>query len=257
MSEKKPKLGLCLFGIFGLLIVSVIIALYAGATEEKQQSAPIAGQVTVKEMQDYLNKMNRVIGERSLEDAAGREALKQTASMIEGTLGTMNLGYDVSQSMKQQAKGLLWKTLWIDTGNALSNEVVLLEIPYGESGTPVALSLGFAEYLVEVNFERKVRIAFTPPVNTISLEERLLAEGETVVRKIDLRGDGGEPHWGEVSAGKLAEIVMADASWKEKFKVNTHEEMTMRVGERGALSSRGFAAQLIKIFPVLTQMLKD
>ena len=257
MSEKKPKLGLFLFGIFGLLIVSVIVALYLGATEETQESAPIEGQVTINEMRDYLAKMNQVIGERDMNSLDGQRALKQTASMIEGTLGPMNLGYQVSRSAKQRAEGLLWKTLWIDSGNAESDEVILIVVPYGESGTPVAFALGFAEYLTGMTFEKKLRLVFTPPVDTIPLKERVLSEGETLVRQIDLRGGGEAPFWGEVSAGELEEIISADATWKEHFAVNQNEEMTIRLGERGTLRTREHAAQILKTFPAVVSVLKE
>ncbi|MEN8693936.1 MAG: hypothetical protein ACN4GG_02545 [Akkermansiaceae bacterium] len=256
MNDQKPHFGLYLFAIFGLLIFSVIIALYLGATEEVQESAPIEGQVTVEEMQDYLAKMNRVIGVRDLTTKSGRLALKQTASMIDGTLGSMNLGYEVSRSANQRAEGLLWKTLWIDAGNSMSNEVVLLVIPYGESGTSLAFALGFAEYLVGMSFDKKVRLAFTPPVREIPLEERVMGEGETLLRKINLRGEGGSPFWAEISQGELADQLLRDP-WKERFKVNQEDEMTIRLGERHLLSSRGHAAQLLKMFPVVVSALRD
>ena len=84
MREKSINVGAILFGIFCLLIVSICIALYLGATEERQKSKPIEGQATVKEMADYLKKLNTQIGKRDIETPEGQKALRQTASMIEG-----------------------------------------------------------------------------------------------------------------------------------------------------------------------------
>ena len=107
MSEKRPKFGLYLFAFFALLIISVIVALYVGANEEPQKSKPIEGQVTRDEMRDFLKKMNTVIAERTLETTSGQKAMQQTAAMIEGTLGPLNLGYNVSRSVKERAEGFL------------------------------------------------------------------------------------------------------------------------------------------------------
>lgn len=258
MIEKKPKLGLFLFAIFGLLIISVIVALYLGATEEKQQSAPIEGQVTIAEMRDYLAKMNLVIGKREITSVDGQQALKQTASMIEGTLGPMNLGYEVSRSANQRAEGLLWKTLWIDAGKKESEDLVLLAVPYGESGTPVAFALGFAEYLVGMNFKKKVRLVFTPPINTISLEDRVLSDDESIVKMIQLRGGGGAPYWAEISGGRLTEVISSDPIWKQHIAIAAEQETTtLSLGERGAMGSREHSKQLLKLFPVLVKLIRD
>ncbi|MGC6427872.1 MAG: hypothetical protein ACON5H_12870 [Akkermansiaceae bacterium] len=235
----------------------MILALYFGATEDPQERTPIEGEVTLNEMRDYLSKMNRVIGPRNLSNLEGQTALKQTASMIEGTLGPMNLGYHVSKSSKQRAEGVLWKTLWVDAGNLESNEVIVVNVPYGESGTSVAFALGFAEYLVGLDFQKKVRLVFTPPVDTIPLSERILSKGESITETFLIRGGGSPRHWAEVSQGKFAQVVGRTERWKEHVLIGKEKGNLLRLRERGAMASREYAAQIIQAFPLLASALKQ
>lgn len=257
MSEKKPKFGLYLFGFFALLIISVMIALYVGATEEPQKSKPIEGQVTRGEMKDYLNKMNSQIGERNLETVDGRRSLKQTAAMIEGTLGQVNLGYDVSRSAKERAKGLLWTTLWVDAGNLESKEVTLLVVPYGESGTPVAFALGLAEHLVGASLKKRVRIVFDPPVSQIPLWQRVKGDYEELVGKMILAGGASHQYWAEVSGGDFAQPIAENPIWKESVTVvEESEESTLRLGDKGPMTSAEHAGRMIRMMPLVEKLIE-
>lgn len=258
MSEKKPKFGLYLFAFFALLIVSVMIALYVGATEEPQKSKPVEGQLTRGEMRDYLNKMNLQIGERNLNTEEGRRALKQTAAMIEGTLGQVNLGYNVSRSAKERAEGLLWTTLWIDAGNLEGNEVTLLRIPYGESGTPVAFALGFAEHLAGASLKKRVRIVFDPPISQIPLWQRVKGDGEELVGKITLAGGSAHQYWAKASGGAFALPILKNPIWKESVEVGDEsQEQVLRLCDKGPMTSAEHAERMIRMMPLVEKLLEN
>ena len=65
--SKTSAIKITLAVIPALLIVSVCIALYLGANADQEESEPIEGDITVPEMTDYLLKLNRLIGERSID----------------------------------------------------------------------------------------------------------------------------------------------------------------------------------------------
>ena len=151
MSEtKEPSkvsgIKITLAVIPALLIVSIIIALYLGANEEQEKQKPREGDVTIPELADFLEKLNHRIVERSFGSDEGVRGLKQTWSMIQGTLEPPNLGYEVFKKVEDIAAGKLWPTLWVNVGAAEPKEINVIAVPYGVSGTPVAFSLGLAEY---------------------------------------------------------------------------------------------------------------
>ena len=75
-----------------LLIVSIFVALYLGATEEQEKRGPLEGDITVSEMADYLNKYETFIGPREIGSEDGERAMRQALAITMGTLGQENLG---------------------------------------------------------------------------------------------------------------------------------------------------------------------
>jgi hypothetical protein len=256
MSEKKINVGAILFGVFCLLIVSICIALYLGATEERQESKPIKGQATVQEVADYLKKLNGQIGNADLKTPGGQLALRQTAAMIEGTLGPLNLGYEVSRSSDERAEGLLWTTLWIDAGDVENREVTLLAIPYGEGGTPVAFGLGLAEYLVLAKPKQRVRIVFYPPVFQQSLWERVEGDSEELVGQIDLLGGAGHNTWGNLYLPEAMRKVIQDPTWEKNLNVlDPKEGVLVELSEKGPMKTQQQADRLLRMMPVVKALL--
>ncbi|MGJ8695086.1 MAG: hypothetical protein ACSHYF_02125 [Verrucomicrobiaceae bacterium] len=253
MTEPKPKFGIALFAIFALLIVSIMVALYLGATEEKPKSQPLEGQVTTSELRDYLSKLNRLVGKRNLETPEGRKALKQSASMIEGTLGPMNMGFEVSRSVETRAEGLLWKTLWVDMGEIEKKKVVLITVPYGEGGTPVAFSLGLAEYLVTAGSENHLRLVFYPPVIGNDLWEVVRQDGEIFGGRIDLLGGGPFAKWGLVSGEVHVQELLARPAWAENIEVvpPVGQNAVVRLSEKGPMKESQQAERLLRMMPVV------
>ena len=252
MNEEKINIGAILFGVFCLLIVSICIALYLGATEERQESKPIEGQATVQEMSDYLKKLNGQIGKADLKTLGGQLALRQTAAMIEGTLGPLNLGYDVSRSSDDRAEGFLWTTLWIDTGDLESEEVILLAIPYGDGGSPVAFGLGLAEYLVLAKPTKRVRIVFYPPVFMESLWERVGDASEDLAGQIDILGGAGHNSWGDLYLPESLKEVVQNPTWGKNLNfLGPQEGILVKLSEKGPMKTQQQAVRLLRMMPVI------
>ncbi|MDA7538300.1 hypothetical protein OAE58_02340 [Akkermansiaceae bacterium] len=252
MRAKSINVGAILFGIFCLLIVSICIALYLGATEERQKSKPIEGQATVKEMADYLKKLNTQIGKRDIETPEGQKALRQTASMIEGTLGPLNLGYDVSRASNDVAEGFLWTTLWFDAGNKASKEITVIAIPYGKEGTPVAFGLGFAEYLVGAPTKNHVRVVFYPPVAEGNFWEEVIGDDEVLVKQIDLLGGAGHNTWANLYLPEEAKVVLKNPAWLANTNVlGPRERLTIELSVKGPMKTQQQADRLLRMMPVV------
>ncbi len=257
MSEKRINVGAILFSIFCLLIVSICVALYLGATEEREKSQPIEGQATVKEVADYLKKLNIDIGERDMTTVAGQRAMRQTASMIEGTLGSLNLGYDVFRKSDDVAEGLLWTTLWFDSGNKESNEVTVVAIPYGEGGTPVAFGLGFAEYLASASLRNRLRVVFYPPVAVEGIWDRVSGEGETLVKQIDILGGAGHSTWGNFYLAEEEVVRLKNPAWLTNVNLLPARVVpTIELTEKGPMKTQQQAERLLRVMPVVKALVE-
>jgi len=252
MKGRTINVGAILFGIFCLLIVSICVALYLGATEERQKSKPIEGKATLKEMADYLKKLNNQIGERDITTPEGQRALRQTAAMIEGTLGPLNLGYDVSRTSKEIAEGFLWTTLWFDAGDLELEEITVIAIPYGEGGTPVAFGLGFAEYLAGASTKAHLRVVFYPPVSESDLWSRVSGEGERLARRIDLRGGAEHTTWANVYLAEESMALLKNPAWAANVNLLPPlERVTIELSEKGPMKTQQQADRLLRMMPVV------
>jgi len=202
-NEEKPvrKFGIILSIIPLFLIVSVCVALYLGANEETPEQVPVEGEVTLSEMQDYLNKLTHLVGKRDLESKEGQQGLRSVSAMIDGTLSPANIGYEIFQK-NDPAEGLLWRTLWVEIGPKDDDKASVLLIPYGKSGAEVAFSLGLAEYFTKHKPQGKLKLVFYPPVpgfTSQSLASKVLSEGEDVKSVVHLSAKSGGLEWANVS----------------------------------------------------------
>ena len=243
-----------------LLVISICVALYLGAHADKEKSKPNEGEVTVAEMSGYLEKLNEVIGERRLNDEEGQTAFRQLRAMIMGALGPQNLGYQVSQTQLDNANGLLWPTIWVTAGLPDAREVVVVAIPQGGSGTPVAFGFGLAEYLAGLATEAGVRIVYFPPLVEGEFHDWIWArcgrEGETMKglirvmggdpkdRVTVLAGPEGEPFLTELKESKWWDDGLALAS-------ETLPVLEVRLVEQGRSSRGEHAARLIQLMPFM------
>lgn len=259
------KIGIAV--IPALLILSIIIALYLGATEEEPESRPIEGEVTQAEVLDYLTKMKRQIGPRRVGDAEGQLGLKQAAAMIQGTLGPENLGYEVTIVDQISANGLLWKTIAVRAGKREAAEKLCLAMPYGErDGDAASFGLGFAEYLTVHGVEVDLTLLFYPPLVEGDLDdwisERIEGFEEQMI--IRLQG-GGEPFsWAEIIPGERSNLVTLEQLTTRKgwagnviLSPETGAVLTLKIGEQGQQILGGHASRLIQLMPFVRQLLSE
>ncbi|MDG1070432.1 MAG: hypothetical protein P8P32_02385 [Akkermansiaceae bacterium] len=272
MSEtKEPSkvsgIKITLAVIPALLIVSIIIALYLGANEEQEKQKPREGDVTIPELADFLEKLNHRIVERSFGSDEGVRGLKQTWSMIQGTLEPPNLGYEVFKKVEDIAAGKLWPTLWVNVGAAEPKEINVIAVPYGVSGTPVAFSLGLAEYYTMHKSKKGIRIAFYPPLLEGDpkswIWERIGKEEESLESLLILEGGGSPLNWADIkTTEKSADILdqlVSKKGWAGNFKIADERagEIHVALGEQGKSQIVNHAERLIRMMSVMKALLEQ
>ena len=250
-----------------LLIVSIIVALYLGANEEQEKPKPREGEVTVAELTDFLQKLNHGITERSFGSEKGLRGLKQSRSMIQGTLEPPNFGYEVFKKVDDAAADILWPTIWINVGAEDAKEVTVLAVPYGESGTPIAFSLGLAEYYTSRSTKKGIRIVFYPPLmNGDSRDwiwERVSGEDEIMEGFVMLHGNGSILQWAEVvateSSSTFLDQLVARKGWSGNMtrKENLADEIQVILGEQGEAPVSHHADRLLRMMPVMKALLEE
>ena len=256
------KIGIAV--IPAILILSICIALYLGANEDPEPNSPIEGEVTVSELADYLSKLNGGIEERGFFSEAGIKGLRQTVSMVKGSLGPENLGYRIYANQSDSEEGLLWETIWIDVGE-VGEVPILMAVPYGESGTPVAFVLGFAEYLTAHPLGAPLRIVFYPPLSSDNelrewVEKRSSA-GQSSRGFLIVRGNGPEDLWASVlspsSEAAMISGLLGQKGWEGNVLLDEvpSPQITVQLGEGGAVSDEGHAQRLLRVMPLLRSLL--
>ena len=250
-----------------LLILSIIIALYLGANEEQEKQKPREGEVTVPELADFLEKLNHRIVERSFGSERGVRGLKQTWSMIQGTLEPPNLGYEVFKKVEDTAAERLWPTLWVNVGEAEAKAINIVAVPYGISGTPVAFSLGLAEYYTMHKSKKGIRIVFYPPLLEGDLKnwiwERVGQKEESLESLVILKGGGSPLNWADIkpteeSADILSQLV-SKKGWAGSFELTEEraEVIHVALGEQGKSPIVNHAERLIRMMPVMKALLEQ
>lgn len=259
------KIGIAV--IPAILILSICIALYLGANEDPEPNNPIEGEVTVSELEDYLNKLNGGIQERGFFSDAGIKGLRQTASMVKGSLGPENLGYRIHSNQADSEQGLLWDTIWIDIGEIGDDLPLLIALPYGEGGTPVAFALGFAEYLTSHPLTSPLRIVFYPPIPTDDelkqwVEERS-SVGQPAAGFLIVRGGGPGNLWASISSPRSQAGLISGLLGKKGWEGNAILEeipsphLAIKLGEQGDVSGEAHAQRLLRVMPLLKNLLDE
>lgn len=264
--SKTSGIKIALAVIPALLIVSVCVALYLGAKADQEESEPVQGDVTVPEMADYLFKLNRLIGERTLDTEAGQLAFREYRAMALGTLGPENLGYEIFRTQKDSANGLLWPTIWVNAGDRDSEEPVVLAIPQAESGTAAAFAFGFAEYLTSHETSTGVRVVFYPPLVDGDLAawvwQRCGQEGETMKGFIKVTGGFGQDRETRFCVPDrlrpLLQEVSSSKIWGDEMLLDgePHPFFEVRLVEGDRLSRPDHAGKLIRVMPVVKDLLE-
>lgn len=265
-ASKISGIKITLAVIPALLIASVCVALYLGASADQEESEPLEGDITVPEMSDYLFKLNNLIGKREIGTSAGQKAFRQLNAMTAGTLGPQNLGYEVYRTQTDSAKGLLWSTLWIEAGDRDSREPVVLAIPQASRGSGPAFGFGFAEYLTSHQTDVGVRIVFYPPLVEGDPAEWIWArcgkEGTLMKGFVMVTGDE-EPNRSprflvpgalksKIDALSRSEIWNEDA----KIEIGNHPVIEVKLGDDLLFSREEHSQLLIRMMPVIKELVE-
>lgn len=271
MTDEVQKSGnsaikVALAAIPALLIVSVCIALYLGATADREDSKPYEGEVTVDEVSGYLRNLNVVIGERRIDTESGQRAFRQVNAMTMGALGPENLGYEIFRNQKDAANGLLWPTIWVDAGKRDAGEVVVVAIPQAESGTGLAFAFALAEYLASFETVFGVRIVFYPPLVEGDLKEWLwerCGRKEETLRGL-VRVTGGDPEVvttvfrGPGGAKGLLGDLSQSKLWNDQMEIEKegHPDFEVFLIDQAGLAREKHALQLIQLLPAFKDLVE-
>ncbi|MEN8774324.1 MAG: hypothetical protein ABF379_08695 [Akkermansiaceae bacterium] len=266
-ASKISGIKITLAVVPALLIVSVCIALYLGATADQEESKPFEGEITVPEMSNYLLKLNSLIGEREIGTEIGQKAFRQLNAMTAGTLGSENLGYEVHRSQIDSANGLLWSTIWIKAGDRDSRKPVVVAIPQASRGSGPAFGFGFAEYLTSHQTEVGVRIVFYPPLVEGDLDdwiwERCGGEGESMKGFVMVTGDEDSHRSPRFLVPDSLEETIDELSrseiWSDDSKVETgdHPVLEVRLGDDSLFSREEHSQRLIRMMPVIKELVES
>ena len=150
-------LGLAL-SVAGALIVKI----KEGEKTGMEAVSYLASDFEVANLRDAATKIHGLIGERDFETEAGQKAMQRMTSFVEGSLSSLNLGYQVKTDRGQAKEGRIWKNYWIDSDGSEKNGSLIVWTTYSrkEDSASVAALLSLAEWMRGREFERKVRIAF-------------------------------------------------------------------------------------------------
>ncbi|MFT6181529.1 MAG: hypothetical protein ACI8UZ_001077 [Akkermansiaceae bacterium] len=250
-----------------LLILSICIALYLGATAEEEESEPLIGEVTVPEMADYLKKLDTMISERDVTTESGQRALRQVAAMSLGTLGPENLGYEIFKTQIDSASGLLWPTIWINAGDRESKNPVVIALPQDGAGTAVAFAYGFAEYLTSHETKKGVRLVLYPPLAEGDLKEwiweRCGGEGEEMAGFLAITEGNEDTLMSGFSFPEEKRAFaesMTDAGFPDQELVSSlsrYPELRIELVGKKRLSHEGHAQKLIRLMPFVKDLVES
>jgi len=155
--------------------ICVVIAMYLYLRGEGRSVERMAVGIYQKEpseasLRDYIGKFSgELIGERNLRNAETMRSLRAAASLIEGALGSSNMGYAVRrQEVSGEEDGPY--NLWVDNpGQRNPTEIVEVRVGYdsprGDSGVMrnapgVAMALELAHAFSNSENRRTIRFVF-------------------------------------------------------------------------------------------------
>ena len=251
-----------------LLIVSIFVALYLGATEEQEKRGPLEGDITVSEMADYLNKYETFIGPREIGSEDGERAMRQALAITMGTLGQENLGYEIFSSQTDSSHGRLWKTIWINACEQESEEPVVLAFPLAGSGSELCFAYGLAEYLTSHPLRVGVRLVFYPPLVKGNLEEwiweRCGGEDETLGGFVHVRGHGPSVDTLEIFEGPKGAAIfkkLRESRVLQRVAVFTDqreecEQLEVALSENISGMRRSYAKRLVDAMPAMKELIE-
>lgn len=268
MNTRTSFIKIAIVVVPALLIVSIFVALYLGATEEQEKSVPMEGDITVSEMADYLDKYQTFIGPREIGSEDGERAMRQSLAMTMGTLGSENLGYEIFSSQTDSSHGRLWRTIWINACEDESKEPVVLAFPLAGSGSELCFAYGLAEYLTSHPLKTGVRLVFYPPLAKGNLEEwiweRCGGEGETLGGFVHVRGHGPSVDTLEIFEGRNSAVVfkkLRDSRILQRIAVfsgqrEEYEQLEVALSEDMTGRRLSYAKRLVEAMPAMKELIE-
>ncbi len=157
------------------LLVSGGIGLWAHfhyeEKERQEQRHAFRKDINALSLVDDFNKITQQIGPRYHASEEGRNGLQRMASMIEGSLGISNIGYEVKKVASLQDAESVAPLLLADVMRRETKEEIWLIVPYDSpaslprgaaSASAVSVSFAVAQSLVGQPLQRNVRFLYVP-----------------------------------------------------------------------------------------------
>ncbi len=124
-------------------------------------------ELDLERLTDTVDKITSYIGDRSLDSEAGRLAMRQMSSFLQGELSPQNSGLQVHRDTGIPVEGRLWYHYWVNIEGKQSNNIHLVLTHYngpkdtGESAKLAAL-ISVAQSLGAETPEHSIRFVFAP-----------------------------------------------------------------------------------------------
>ena len=177
MSEKKSRgrwVTVLLVGLPAWLLASAIFGLWFYFHHEKkleeQSQIRFSQSISIRDLHDDLRKFVDVIGERNPSSPAAAASLSRISSMIQGTLGPGNTGYQVNVEHSPTE----WPIIHVSTAGDSEEAAVWIIASYdskpGSRGAEanasgLAATLAAAKELAGEKPARSIHFAFLPHAN--------------------------------------------------------------------------------------------
>lgn len=178
------------------LVVSGGVGLFLHFRHQEQdafeQQRVFRREAQLSSLADDWRKFEQVIGARSELDVDQRLALRRAASMLEGALGTTNMGYAVNSYAGPKIEGDNWPVLTVSTRDAAQGAPIWVIFSYDtaegataveEGSATLALSLAIAQSLVGEDLTHPIRLMWVPHGRTRSAGhcEEMLGKVKTIL----------------------------------------------------------------------------
>lgn len=174
-SRSLPWAKILIVAVPVWLLVSGGVGLYLHfhyqEKERQEQQHAYRKDINAKSLADDFLKISSLIGARHHQTPEARAGLLRMASMIEGSLGVNNIGYEVTKIAGKAHGDLTAPLLLADVLRRKTKEELWLIVPYDSpaelprgqaSASAVAVSFAVAQSLVGRSFVRNVRFLYVP-----------------------------------------------------------------------------------------------
>ena len=143
-------------------VIAVGLKVSGGEKTGMEGVSYLASEFDEANLRDAASKVENLIGDRDFETPEGQKSMQQMVSFVNGSLSSINLGYQVKSDEGSITAGRVWKNHWIDSSEKAGDGTLVVWCSYAENdeSASVAALLSVAEWLRGREFERRVRVAF-------------------------------------------------------------------------------------------------